>query len=130
MSGRDASELTTIAGLFADAEKRGDVEALDQLLAPEYLAVEANGAYVPRASVLARARTQAEAKIVQTREIRELYVRTFGDAGIVRGVVELRGVRDGVPVAARFRFTDVWIRRDGAWSVAGTQRTKVAQGVT
>lgn len=130
MSGRDASELTTFAGLLADAEKRGDVETLEQFLAPEYLAVEANGAYLPRATVLARARAQADANVVQAREIRELYVRTFGDAGIVRGVVELRGVRDGVAVSARFRFTDVWIRRDGAWRLAGTQRTKVAQGVT
>ena len=130
MSGRDASELTTFAGLLADAERRGDVDSLEQFLAPEFLAVEANGAYVPRAAVLARARAQADANRVHVRELRELYVRTFGDAGIVRGVLELRGVRDGAVVAARFRFTDVWIRRDGAWRIAGTQRTRLADGVT
>ncbi len=50
-------------------------------------------------------------------------VRQYGDAAIATGRSTIRGTRGGVPFVSRFRWTDVYVRRDGRWQAVSGQLT-------
>lgn len=54
--------------------------------------------------------------------------RFHGDTAIVIGVTSIRGRSDGEPFAARFRFTDTWLRRDDGWKLAASHASRLQGG--
>jgi hypothetical protein len=54
-------------------------------------------------------------------------VHLHGNAAIVTGVFEIKGVDRGKPYAQRERFVDTWLYKNGQWvSIAGLV-TRVGQ---
>ena len=52
-----------------------------------------------------------------------LQVRLFGDAALLTGTTLLHGTWRGKPFSSHYRFTDTYVRRDGAWRVVQVQIT-------
>jgi len=57
----------------------------------------------------------------------EIEVRQYGDAAIATGRSTIRGTRGSVPFVYRFRWTDVYVRRDGRWQSVSGQLTPLPQ---
>jgi ketosteroid isomerase-like protein len=57
----------------------------------------------------------------------EIEVRQYGDAAIATGRSTIRGTRGGVSFVYRFRWTDVYVRRDGRWQAVSGQLTPLPQ---
>jgi ketosteroid isomerase-like protein len=57
----------------------------------------------------------------------ELRVRVFGDAAIAFGLVTEKSKYDDKDNSGQFRFTDVFIKRDGRWQAVCTHLTRVAK---
>jgi len=56
-----------------------------------------------------------------------MVVHLHGNAAIVTGVFEIKGVDRGKPYAQRERFVDTWLYKNGQWvSIAGLV-TRVGQ---
>src|SRR3546814_4834359 len=51
-------------------------------------------------------------------------VRLYGDAALIVGITSIRGRVGGEPFAADFRYTDTWVRRDGKWLLAASNRSE------
>jgi ketosteroid isomerase-like protein len=51
----------------------------------------------------------------------EMRVVMHGNVGIVIGVLRLVGHAKGKPFDRRFRFTDTWVKKNGAWRIVAAQ---------
>jgi ketosteroid isomerase-like protein len=114
-----------VAGLqrsWLAAFEHGDIPAIEALLAPEFVNVAADGSVNTRDAELAPVRA-GTVKFSKT-GVEELQVRVFGDAAIATGIAAFAGTFGDRPFSGRERFTDVWIRRDGAWQVVASHNSR------
>ena len=113
--------LTGLGGLIIAerglkaAPRRGDVEALDQLLHTGVVAMGPDGSTFTKEDDLETHRSGA-LRIVSLVE-RSVDVRQDGPTGVTRTVADIQAVQDGVAAAVRFRYTRLWVWADGRWQV-------------
>jgi ketosteroid isomerase-like protein len=114
-----------IAALFAaraDALVRGDAGFFRRLLDEDFRYTNASGAVFDRAGYLefylesGRARWQSQAWD-------ELDVRLVGDVAIATCRLHDRATFDGAELDARFRSTQVFVKRDREWRYVAGQTT-------
>jgi ketosteroid isomerase-like protein len=114
---------------FGEAWAKGDIAALNAMLAPGYTHTDAFGAYLDRASWLGYAGGRA-GRTTGIR-FRQVETRIHGDVAIVTGINELDGpgianAQDRSPLT--IRFTQVWLWRDGRWLREAFQATPCRSG--
>ena len=103
-----------------------DTKALDSLLAPDYTAIfEVNGGRVNTRAV-ELATDQAGSRKVISWEPSDVNIRIYGDVGLVTGLAEIVDVLRGVRRHIRFRYTHVWVKRDGNWQMVHRHTHRVA----
>jgi ketosteroid isomerase-like protein len=119
-------EVLAADGDFFTALVEGDEQALDSVLADDFVLVGVNdGAVVPRAALLplvGQGQLQFDA-IEPDRS--EVLVRRYGTTTIVVGRTEMRGSYDGAPFSARSRYTHVFVEDQGRWRLASAQGTPI-----
>ena len=111
----EAAELTRLEGVWNQAHERGDAAALDALWADELVVTVPRMAPLRKPDALAFARSgKMKFERYDTSDIR---ARAYGDAAVVTG--RLRRTRDmgGRVLGDDWRFTKVYVRRDGRWQV-------------
>ena len=62
---------------------------------------------------------------VESSTMDEFIVKEFGNAAVVWFTLHLVGPVNGQRVQNDYRFTDVFVLRDGRWQCVSTQSTKV-----
>jgi ketosteroid isomerase-like protein len=117
------ASLLEAASRLAETERRGDVAALEQILAPEYQGYDPAGRSQDRASVL-RAYREGEVRIAALRQS-ELRATVVGDVGLVAGISALSGRQAAEEFDFRLRFLDVYVWRDGRWQLIASQDTRL-----
>ncbi len=96
-----------------EAVQRKDIEALQRVLAPEYI-YTATGP--DRWSRQAWLDTVAIYDIHRF-DFADVDVRVYGDTAVVLSRYQQEGSVSGAPRSGEFLITDVWVRRDGSWQV-------------
>jgi len=129
---RPKSPVSDLQSLFLNLERqwneahlRGDAESLGRLWAEELVVTVQEMPVMNRAQAL---------KIVASGRVRfkryetsDLKVNVFGDAAVVTGRLKRVREKQGKDVEDDWRFTKVYLRRDGTWRVVawhGSQATK------
>lgn len=56
----------------------------------------------------------------------DVSLRAYGDTAVVTGVSIQSGVSGGKPWSGRFRFTRVWVLRDGGWTMVASHSSRIA----
>lgn len=119
-------EVLAADGDFFTALVGGDEQALDSVLADDFVLVGVNdGVVVPRAALLplvGQGQLQFDA-IEPDRS--EVLVRRYGTTAIVVGRTEMRGSYAGAPFGARSRYTHVFVEDQGRWRLASAQGTPI-----
>lgn len=100
-----------------------DVPALEALLAEELTYTHSSGQVETRAQFL-------ESLTSGTLRYRSLApsdvsVRAYGDVAVATGRVEVEATSQGNDLKLSLRFTEVWVRRDGAWKLTAWQSTRL-----
>jgi len=106
-----------------EAFYRKDVAFIEGLLADEFTATYDDGSRGDRARELALTaefNQQVESAIQE-----EFTVRVYRETAVVWFTLRLVGIRQGERAEVTFRYTDVWVLRDGRWQCVSTQSTKV-----
>ena len=106
-----------------EAFYRKDVDFIEDILADEFMATYDDGSRGDKARELALTaefNQQVESAIQD-----ELTVRVYRDTAVVWFTLRLVGLRQGQRAEVTFRYTDVWVLRDGRWQCVSTQSTKV-----
>lgn len=117
----DIAALKTQAAAWDDAivhKQRGAIEAN---MAPEFLHIGEDGTLSDRTAFLDA--ILSEHLSIAPYAMDGLQVRMFGDAALLTGTTRMRGAWRGKPFSSHYRFTDTYVRRDGAWRVVHVQIT-------
>jgi ketosteroid isomerase-like protein len=107
------AEILAIENQWATAIERQDAAAFDRLAAEDFQFIDEDGRALDRAQYIA-ARSHNPEK-VESAVQDQIEVRQYGDTAIATGRSIIRGTRARKPFVYRFRWTDVYVRRDGRW---------------
>ena len=105
------------------ALQRNDVEFVDNVLAPEFVATYGDGSRGDRKRELQLVKDFNQQ--VDKWAVDEVTVKVFGETAIVWFTQRLVGPVQGVPTEVVTRYMDVFVNRDGKWLCVASQSTKV-----
>ena len=106
-----------------EAFYRKDVTFIEDLLADEFMATYDDGSRGDKARELAL--TAEFNQQVESAVQDDFTVRVYRDTAVVWFTLRLVGIRQGQRADVTFRYTDVWVLRDGRWQCVSTHSTKV-----
>jgi ketosteroid isomerase-like protein len=101
---------------------RHDQAFIDRILADEFLVTYDNGVRGDRNLELKLALIDEN---VESSAMDEFIVKEFGNTAVVWFTLHLVGPINGVRTENAYRFTDVFVLRDGRWQCVSSQSTKV-----
>jgi ketosteroid isomerase-like protein len=110
---------------WADAERTGDADALEPLLADDFLLVGPLGFMLDKTQYLGSRRSgdlKHESLVWE-----DMRVRAYDNAAVAVGSLTQRTTYQGRDASGRFRVTQVAIRRGDRWILAGLHYSPIAQ---
>jgi len=119
------AEILALENQWATAIERQDAAAFERLAAEDFRFIEDDGHVLNRAQYIAARSHNPEN--VESAVQDEIEIRQYGDAAIATGRSTILGTRGSVPFVYRFRWTDVYVRRDGRWQSVSGQLTPLPQ---
>jgi hypothetical protein len=122
----DEHELRGLEQELAHAWARRDRSTIERILAPKWAVTTPDGATASRTAVLG-ATFDANARFVEemTTDDDGVTVTRFDAAAVVRGRTVATVVLAGTRQTNTVRFTDFFIKREGAWQIVASHQTSV-----
>lgn len=117
------TSLLETARRLAEAERQGDVRALDALMAADYTGYDPAGRPRDRSSVI-RAYAEGGVRVTALAQS-ELRARVLGEIGLVTGVSAFQGRQGEECFDFTLRFLDVYAWREGRWQLVASQATRL-----
>jgi uncharacterized protein (TIGR02246 family) len=99
----------------AQAIVRGDTATLERIYADDFSNVGSSGAIRNKAQLIED--NKSGALKVESQTLDNVDVRVYGDAAIVTGLATLKGQDKGRDISGQFRFTRVYVKRNGQWQM-------------
>ena len=119
----DEKALMDIENRNSDAYLHGDVKAVEALLDERYTLTNSRALVTHRDDDLKELRA-GDPKYTEFRT-HDMQARVYGDAGIVIGIVSLKGTSGGKAFDADMRFTDTFVRTNSVWKMVAAQVTLI-----
>jgi ketosteroid isomerase-like protein len=113
--------LLDLEGEWARALERGDMKALDRIVASDFVDTNYLGGIATKAQMFSAGASQDRPR--RLNHLEEMRARVYGDTGIVNGL-NLVTDQEG-RFLRRVRFTDVFTRQNGRWRAVSAQETVV-----
>jgi ketosteroid isomerase-like protein len=110
-----ATKILALEKKWNDVYKRGDIAAMNSLLADDFIITVEDGRTFSKSGYIAH--NGDSAVHVKVSEMSDLQVRMHGNIAVVTGVYREKGTEKGKPYDYDDRFTDVWMNIDGRWQV-------------
>src|SRR5439155_20517398 len=104
-----------------DAAIRPDVPFVERNYADDYLAIPPSGDVITKSESMA-ARNNAQLRY-DAINLTGMVVRVYGNTAIVTARADVKGTDLGADFSGPYRFTRVWVKRNGRWQVASYQAT-------
>ena len=102
-----------------------DQAVIDRIAAPEWMLSTDQGDL--------QTKTQADAELksgaynCESTTINELKVSVFGETAVVFGLETEKSTYKGTDSSGQYRFTDVFVKRNGIWQAVATHVSKVVK---
>ena len=119
----DQEILIELEQTWNEAFYRKDIPLIERILAEEFIATYDDGRRGDKATELTLVfdfNQRVESAIQD-----EFTVQVYDDAAVVWFTLRLVGIRQGQRAEVTFRYTDLWVLRDGRWQCVSTHGTKV-----
>jgi hypothetical protein len=117
--------VRTLQWEWLAALERGDVAAVERIVAPDYVTTAADGNVLTRAQDL---ETLASGDLrFDKAGLEQLHVRVFGDSAVTTGIAFFVGSVRGRRFEGRERFTDTWVKRGGRWVAVASHNSRLPQ---
>lgn len=110
---------------WADAERRGDADAMAPLLAEDFLLVGPVGFMLNKEQYVGSRRT-GDLKH-QSFSWDDIQVRFYGETAVVVGTQTQQTTYQDRDASGRFRVTQILARQNGHWVIAGIHLSPIAQ---
>jgi ketosteroid isomerase-like protein len=118
-AGQDEPALRQLNDDYVRAFLACDVARFQILLADDFAGVLADGRVIDKAEFLREAASKPDAADLR---LHDVTIRAYGDSAMVMAAVTYRR-HDGL--AVRTRYSTLYVRRDGKWTIAWVQWTRV-----
>ncbi len=123
--GGDEQIIIRMENDWATALVMRDMAVIDRLEAPEYMFTDQDGSLSSKAQVDAEIKSGAVA--IGSFKIDDLKVKILGDTAVVYGLETENSTYKGADTSGQYRFTDVFVKRNGTWSAVATHTSKVVK---
>ncbi len=107
---------------WTEAYKNRDKAVLDRILADDFIFTDDEGNLYGKAQYITAA---TELISVPSYSIDAITVRVYGDTGIVAGRWTGKLIINGQDASGAFRFTDIFVKRQGHWQTIASQETRI-----
>src|SRR5262249_960481 len=122
---KDEQAIQRVEQEWAAALVKGDQAMIDRIESPDWTLAD------PEGNLVTKAMSDADLKSGKLKfesvHGDEITIRVFGDSAIAFGLVTEKSKYDGKDTSGQFRFTDVFIKKDGRWQAVCTHLTRVAK---
>jgi len=119
------AQVLDLGERWADAESRGDADALEELLADDFLLVGPLGFMLDKQQYLGSRRSgDLKHESFAWDDVR---IRMYGDTAIAIGSQTQRSTYQGRDASGRFRVTLIAARLDERWKLVGLHLGPIAQ---
>jgi ketosteroid isomerase-like protein len=115
-------ELLKLENEFARAVASNNADALDRLLADDWIIVEPDGGLIDKARFLGVIRSGALSH--ESMESTDLKVRVYGNTAVVTGLTTSKGKFMGQDFISCERATDIFVNQANRWQCVFTQLTR------
>ena len=115
-------ELLQLEKEFAEAIVKGDVEAIGQFLADDWIIIDPDGSIIDRGRFLNV--IQSGTLIHEMMESDEVGIRIYTDAAVVTALTKTKGKFMGQDFTTQERSTDVFVKLNGRWKCVLSQLTR------
>ena len=119
------AELRALNARFIHNFITNDVPSHDTILHRDFICITPMGARVGRADYLKAWATGFDAERIPYYDYRDEKIDVFGDTALVRSTNKSIRLIDGVETVGMTMYTDIYVRRDGAWKCIQAQITPV-----
>jgi ketosteroid isomerase-like protein len=110
---------------WANAERAGDADALEQLLADDFLLVGPLGFMLDKTHYLG-SRRSADLRH-ESLAWEDVRVRAYDNAAVAVGALAQRSTYQERDASGRFRVTQVAVRHGDRWTIVGLRYSPIAQ---
>ena len=117
-----AAALSSQERIWAEAYKNRDRNALNAVLADEFIFTDDEGHVYDKGQYVAAVMDVVR---VESYSVDDTKIQSFGDTGVVVGRWSGKMSIDGKDAGGAFRFTDTFVRRNGQWQVVASQDTRL-----
>jgi len=120
----DDAAVREVLRQWDEAFERRDTEALGRILADDFNLTNAAGQVVDRNQYLVSI-VKAPDMLQASGGSEDVHVRVFGETAVVTGRSPVKGRPGGraLVVPGQYRFTDVYVKRDGRWQAIASHST-------
>ncbi|MFI5272788.1 MAG: nuclear transport factor 2 family protein [Ktedonobacterales bacterium] len=115
----EQQQLRNLSAEWASAELRGDIAFLERTLVDDFTGVGPRGFTLTKEEWVQRHQSGALQYSALTMD--DVHVRVYGEAAILIGRETQTASYQGQDIPGQFRTTQVWVRQDGCWLLAGLQ---------
>jgi ketosteroid isomerase-like protein len=104
-----------------DASLRRDAEFPLRTLAEDYVAITPLGQVTTKQETIS-ARRSGQLRY-EAMNVTDMVVRVYGDTAVVTARADVKGHQLGEDFSGPYRYTRVWVRRNGLWQAVSYQAT-------
>jgi ketosteroid isomerase-like protein len=115
-------ELLKLENEFARAVASNNADALDRLLADDWIIVEPDGSIIDKPRFLEVIRSGALSH--ESMKSTDLKVRVYGNTAVVTGLTTSKGKFMGQDFISCERATDIFVKQADRWQCVFTQLTR------
>jgi ketosteroid isomerase-like protein len=119
----DQQILTKLEHEWDAAFLRNDVGFVTNVLADEFIATYDDGSRGDKARELQLVTDFDQA--IDSSKLHDFTIKVYGDTAVVWFSRTLAGMSKGKLIELTFRYTDVFVLKDGQWKCVSSQSTKV-----
>jgi ketosteroid isomerase-like protein len=115
--------LMQIEQELTDAILKGDTSASERYLADDYTFIAPTGMASTKAEGLADMKSGALK--IESSKMEDMKVRVYGDTAVVTYSSTDKGKYKDMDISGHYRWTDVFVKRDGKWQLVAGQGTPI-----
>lgn len=127
-TGADEQEVLRLDRELIEARRqatKGDTTALDRILADDFIATSLMGRAANKALYIkSSTRPNLSFHNFNTEEVK---ARMYGNTAVVTGRTTVKGRDQGEEFDTQFRYTRVYVKRDGRWQIVTSHLSPVAK---
>jgi ketosteroid isomerase-like protein len=119
----EAARVMALEVLWSQAEVNHDTKALGQMLTDTMVYVDVDGSVRNKQEFLDFIASGGET--MESLKNETMVAHVYGNTVVVSGIYLEKGKNKGKPYTRRGRFTDTWVKVNGAWLCAASHSTLV-----